>query len=378
MTWGVWDDLTIIDARWLGLSNDATAIAWRANTWARGPGNPRPGFITLQQLRGWSGGISAVALKEAVTELLDAGAPFGAVGILEPVEGGYLVHGPRVTEPPRAPVQPLPAPSQKLSRSEAGRLGGAKSAESRRNSVGSAQPSSKQTAPPPEANAEAHSKQTPKQSESASKQTPEAPEAKPETTDQFASKHPIPLPKQPAAVASSPEPEAREVASKQTAAASKLPSNLAEALELPICERAAVAVKRPDLWPWILPEQWREVTEVVEEFARSSQRPRAAGPPNRDEGVLRILERYAEGNMPSSLKRVAREQPQTESFQRKKLGLAGLFAPESFGIALSAAPVGRESGQQVRADLRRGPRQPNTLDHLDDQAHAAAIGAKLE
>lgn len=368
MTFALWDDQTAFDPKWLGLSNNATAIAFRAATWSRGPwAAARPGYATLRQLRALSGGISAADFREALSDLQD-------VGLIEPSDGGFMVHGPRTlgVQPVKAaPSWPPPRVVDgppKLSRSEAGKLGGAKSAETRRNVFGSAQPSSKQT---------------PKQSDSASKQITEAPleatEAKPETTDQVVPKHPIPLPKQPGAVDSSPEPEAREVASKQTAAAtSKLPSNLSEALDLPICERAAVAVQRPDLWPWIQPEKWREVTEVVEEFARSSQRPRSAGPPNRDEGVLRILERYAEGNLPSSLKRVAREQPKTESFQRKTIGLAGLFAPESFAIALSAAPTARESGDQVRSDLRRGPRQPNTLDHLDDQAHAAAIGARLE
>jgi hypothetical protein len=37
-----------------------------------------------------------------------------------------------------------------------------------------------------------------------------------------------------------------------------------------------------------------------------------------------------------------------------------------------------KSEDATRPPLARGQRQPNTLDHLDDQAHAAAIGATLE
>lgn len=237
MSFGLWDDQTAFDPRWLGLSNDATAIAFRAGTWSRGPWAERPGYATLRQLRGLSGGISAADFREAVTDLLD-------VGLLEQVDGAYRVHGPRnAPSLAKPPAEPVAAGPVKLSRSEAGKLGGAKSAETRRNAFGSAQPVPKQTPKHTEAPAQSTA-------EAKLEAPAEAPRSKPETTDQVASKHPIPIPKQAAAaspklVGSAPEASA----SKQEAAAASFASEVRELAEAVQQDPELARSARPHTWP---------------------------------------------------------------------------------------------------------------------------------
>src|SRR5688572_5613059 len=111
MTWSKASDRAPFHRKWISLSNDAFALGWRAIMWSRSPeAHARPGFVTEGELRALSGGISKRQFRNAVDELLNAGAPAHAHGILEPVEGGFEVHdfsdyGPREERHP----QPFPS-----------------------------------------------------------------------------------------------------------------------------------------------------------------------------------------------------------------------------------------------------------------------------
>lgn len=155
--------------KWAPLTDAAFRLAVRSICWARKPERQRkrPGFIPNAMLMNLARRTPAMAARMA-EELVNAGKPMHEEGIWVPVDGGWLIHdfddyGPAtILEPVRA-----------TSKSEAGRLGGLRSAESRREASGSASP--KQTVSASEANGQANDV---------------ASEAEPRSTTEAPPKHP--------------------------------------------------------------------------------------------------------------------------------------------------------------------------------------------
>ena len=144
MGWTRNDDRMPFHRKWLELSNDAYAMGHRAMVWARSPeAHARPGFVTEKVLRKLSGGLSPRKFAKAVEELVTAGAGAHEHGILESVDGGFLIHDFEHYGAPTAPREPAPAPTDghKLNRKEAARVAGQASAAARRERNGTAQPS---------------------------------------------------------------------------------------------------------------------------------------------------------------------------------------------------------------------------------------------
>lgn len=139
LTWGRYDDRAPFHRKWLTLSNDAVALFWRANQWARSPeAKACPGFVTERELLALRGDMSIPRCREVIVELLDAGKPAHEHGLLEPVEdGGFMIHDFDDHGPPgAAPSAPPPV----RSRAEAARIAGLASAQKRRERNGTAQP----------------------------------------------------------------------------------------------------------------------------------------------------------------------------------------------------------------------------------------------
>lgn len=270
-----WDELSIIHGKMLGRSNDAVATFWRLVTWARGPSaKARPGFVTRDQIKANSGGLSGKRLDKVIAELVDAGKPKYDHGLLDPAEGGWWIHDfahyPRAVDVVAAlapvPVEPpAPAPTSAVSaaRAAAGRAGGLRSAESRRASKQTAQPP-KQT---PEANppfASAPSKQTPKQTSGSSSPVEllsdsgiqEIPKENPPPKDLSVS-------------------DAREICFDEEEDFSKLG----------IRERAARVNAKPELALEAKPHRWPEVVAIVRAFVVATGRERPCLAYERDRGV---------------------------------------------------------------------------------------------
>jgi hypothetical protein len=102
-------------------------------------------------------------------ELINAGKPEHERGIWEPAEGGWLIHDFEDYEPVSSSAA-APVPSK----SEAGRIGGIRSAEVRRERGGSAQPRSTEVVSGPSEGHEFASEAPSKQTGSASEADPEA------------------------------------------------------------------------------------------------------------------------------------------------------------------------------------------------------------
>jgi hypothetical protein len=156
--------------KWEQLTDAAFRLGIRALAWARKPERRRlPGFIPSTQLVYLSRRTPAIAARLA-EELMNAGTPAHEVGLWEPVDGGWLIHDFAEYDPIAAVQDAAPMPSKPgTSKVEAGRIGGARSAEARRERWGSAQPRGEDVVSGP---GDGH--------DSASKQTVEAdPEATP-------------------------------------------------------------------------------------------------------------------------------------------------------------------------------------------------------
>lgn len=133
---------TLLDhPKWEGLTDAAFRLAVRALVWARKPERRRhPGFIPSTQLI-YLARRSAPVAARLVEELMRTGKPEFEHGLWEPTEGGWLIHDFNEYDPATAiqdAAQMLAKPG--TSKVEAGRLGGTRSAEARRERWGSAQP----------------------------------------------------------------------------------------------------------------------------------------------------------------------------------------------------------------------------------------------
>ena len=127
--------------KWAPLSDGAFRLGISAILWARHPERiaRRPGFVPEWMMAVLSRKPKTQTAK-LVAELVAAGENLHDAGILEPVEGGWMVHD---FEQYGAPVLSAPtaqAATVSSAKAEAGRLGGLRSAEARRLANGTAQP----------------------------------------------------------------------------------------------------------------------------------------------------------------------------------------------------------------------------------------------
>ncbi len=139
MTWLRIDDGFEDHAKVEPLSNNALRLWLRAACWCCKPQNEHTqGFVPRKMLRTIAKKMaSQKRLEELALELVNAtGGGIFKVGLWEPVEGGWRFHDWHVY---RRPEDPQPKP-QTLSRSEAARAAGLRSAEVRRARNGTAQP----------------------------------------------------------------------------------------------------------------------------------------------------------------------------------------------------------------------------------------------
>lgn len=283
MSWGRLDDDMRDHPKWLALSPLAYRLGVRLVLWARK--HSPSGFVPEYVVKEFAG-TRTMARKLAV-ELVTCGRHFSGHGILEVCESGYVIHdfdayGDRsrlVTQaPPAAQAPPVAA---RTTKADAGRIGGLRSAESRRSASGSAQPNqhalgaSKQTLEAPRSTAEAPG-------ESASKHRRSTAEAASDPSFQNNSGFPDPdpepdhilLPKDLTGSAPAPasEGEEEEQQEHESGVHAMRPTNLESALRMPIQDRARYAVDRPDVAGWLVPQRWPEVGQVFEAFGDAWER----------------------------------------------------------------------------------------------------------
>ncbi len=134
MSWLRIDDGLTQHAKWAPLSGEAFKFAFRLMCWAAGKGTA--GFVPADMVRQLSG-HTARKTTRLLEELRDAGKPLHQVGIIEPADGGWLIHDADQYGPPTYDPDPrfTTAPDANLSRkrAEAGRRGGRRSAEAKRS-----------------------------------------------------------------------------------------------------------------------------------------------------------------------------------------------------------------------------------------------------
>lgn len=142
-----------------------------------------------------------------------------------------------------------------------------------------------------------------------------------------------------------------------------MPSSLAQALELPICSRAAIAVEHPERAEWLQPHKWPEVLKVAEALHQAcglgEVRLAVYG---RDSGVRAIVGLFASGYMPGDLQKACRLLP-SDSWWNKadsRRGLASL-SPE---VVRRVLATGLSPAQEARVARAMGERPPSALGDL--------------
>jgi hypothetical protein len=181
---------------------------------------------------------------------------------------------------------------------------------------------------------------------------------------------PAPDPEPPTRVGSTTAPEAaekvlreleepRDTAPPQTQVRERLPSNLDEAIRIPVCERATLVVDGRCAAQWVQPERWREVVDVEAALAAAEGRePMPLGRYDRDAGVRAIVELYAAGYMPGALREAVQKLARDPWWREKKRGLSSL-TPEVMRRVLTGDTgdaAGRELLARVDASLAKGKR----------------------
>ncbi len=188
MTWLKIDDAFEDHAKVAPLSDAAHRLWMRAACWCKKPQNLHTnGFVPLALLPT----IARLPLRKAkklAQELVDAkGGGIFQQGLWEAEEGGWRFHDWAKYQPDEGPP---PSESTPVAKSEAGRLGGLRSAEVRRAKNGTAQPKQTEAPPrsspkqtpeaPPKHTSNQDPKQGPKQTSEAGRSTPEAPDPVPD------------------------------------------------------------------------------------------------------------------------------------------------------------------------------------------------------
>lgn len=370
-----------------GLSNDAHRLWMRAACWCRKPVNARTaGFVPRALLEQIAKRMAPPArLLELVDELVaaTAGGMFKH-GLWEPREGGWVFHD-------WAVYQPETEPGPAMSRAEAARVAGKRSAEVRRLRNGSAQPeraerrsnvrsedSGARTIPrtSPERRSEEPNRSSrttperperrstfdeqglsvetravsevvpPQSSANVSRTSPE----RPEPPDPL----PLPVPRSEAADLKTPQvARAQQAPRIAAAAAGVLPRNLEQALELAICPRAAMVRDNTHHAEWVQPHRWPEVIAVAEALHQAAGLgPVRLGTYARDSGVRAVVELFAAGYMPSDLKDACRRVVGDPWWAKgdAKRGLSSL----SPAVVRAALAGGLTPAQQARVNRAMG------------------------
>lgn len=156
-----------------------------------------------------------------------------------------------------------------------------------------------------------------------------------------------------AAAAAAAEPAASETRiriAEPIPSSPRQPGNLAEALEVPIGERAGLITGNPHLSQWLQPEKWPEVVAVATELHRSAQLgPVRLGAYNRDSGVRAVVGLFADGFTTTDLAQVAKTIPRSSWWrgQGKSRGLSSL-TPEA--VRREQVPPGAVLHEQTRKE----------------------------
>jgi hypothetical protein len=245
-----------------------------------------------------------------------------------------------------------------MKRARAGRNGGRRSVEARREANGTAKPNQVPKHPPKQ-----DAKQVPKQnafaSEGASGGTPEA--------------CPPPAP---------PPPDPEEEKDNKNAQVrarddnrERRPSCLSGALEHGVCSRSELVLTNARDTEWVLamqPQNWPEVRRAAERFAKGTGRPGDAklGSYARDAGTRAIVELFAAGHMPSvveaGLERIA-------SSEWYRSGGA------SRGLSSITPEVFRREGTEVHAPvMETRPRAPESAPRVDVVPPPPEVTAALD
>lgn len=264
MSWLKIDDAFEDHGKVEPLSNDAHRLWMRAACWCRKPANEHTrGFVPKAMLRTIArNSASQSKLEKLARELENANA--GGIyehGLWEPVDGGWKFHD-------WDQYQPEPE-AMKLTRTEAARLAGLRSAEVRRERTGSAQPRTPERPPNQTGTFEVGSTERRSSNAPNDDRTPvpvPVPIAKDTTTDPSLTGH------------------ARD------------PSSMAEALQWSVDRRAQFVVEKPHTADWLTPHKWPEIVEVAKaaELATGLVMSRLLSYAS-DRGVQRLVELFAAG-----------------------------------------------------------------------------------
>jgi hypothetical protein len=151
----------------------------------------------------------------------------------------------------------------------------------------------------------------------------------------------------------------------QTQVRERLPGNLAEALRVPICVRAELVTSGRVAAQWVEPQKWPEVYELEQELAKAEGRkPLPLGSYDRDGAVRTVVELYAAGYLPGTLRDVVRKLPSEPFWNQpgKRRDLSNLSAVVVRKVVTGDAGdnAGRDLLARVDADLAKGKRtQPD-------------------
>lgn len=242
--------------KWLALSPLAYRLGVRLILWARE--HSPTGFVPHCVVEEYS--RTKTMARKLSRELVECGRHLRPErhGILEVCESGFNIHDFDVYGQPDAayahlPVAPLAMVEPKTSKSEAGRLGGQRSVEARRSTLGTAQPRGPEATP---------------------KHRPEAPprstaEAAPGLTIRDLSgsgeeeENPDLLLHSPEDLKESARDDADE---KPSGIVQIRPTNLESAIKMPVLERAQYAVANRFEAGFLTPQAWPEVRAVFKAF----------------------------------------------------------------------------------------------------------------
>lgn len=302
MTWAFLDDHADEHPKLLAVGAEA---AWY---WACGlcycRRNPRvPGFIPEQKAQ----------VLYPVKNVRKIIASLVASRLWHEVPGGYEVHKYGDVYGAQSP-EALPeadAEALRSKRAEAGRLGGLRSSEARRSKFGSAQPRSKPEAKAPEAPARTRDARPAGGCAPGSARVAGAPGSDSDSGSDLLD-----------IVAASPDllGEAKQ---------RRRPSNLSEALAIPIRERAELLERDPLLADLVQAQLWPEVQAIASALGAPK-----LGAYGRDSGVRAVVELYAAGFEQTELETAANALPSHDWWRRERRGLSSL-SPEVVRRALA-------------------------------------------
>jgi len=163
----------------------------------------------------------------------------------------------------------------------------------------------------------------------------------------------------------------KPAAAAAAGSAQGLPSNLEQALELPICSRAQVAVEHPERAEWLAPQKWPELLRVATALHEACGLGEVRlATYARDSGVRAIVELFGMGYTPTDLIKACRLLPSDGWWTKEgsRRGLASL-SPE---VVRRVLATGLSPAQEARVARALGERSPSALGDL----LPAAVGAK--